>query len=145
MSVDIMQVLQEALKAELAAIEMYGAHAKSIVEPSIAEGVRAILEVEQEHASRLSRRIRELGGKPEVAGSAATVAGRAASAGSAHAPTADLLRLELAEEQAAIKLYAPAVADIMDDDETLALLSDNLRDELAHAQWMKRQIRGLAG
>lgn len=142
---EIILALQDALKSELAAVEMYGAHAKVIKEPSIAQGVEAILDVEQEHAASLSRRIRQLGEKPAEPGGTPTVAGRAASAGSEHLPTVELLRMELGEEQAAIKHYAATIADIMDDEDTIALISEHLQDEMAHALWMKRQIRALSG
>lgn len=140
---EIIRVLQDALKAELAAVEMYAAHGRVIPEAAAAEGVRAILEVEREHAANLSRRIRELGGKPVQPGGPATIAGRVAGAASQAMSTVDMLRLELGEEQMAIKHYAMAVADIMDDDDTVSMLSEHLRDEIAHATWMKRQIRAL--
>ncbi len=138
---EVIAVLQDALKAELAAVEMYAAHAKAIPEASVAEGVRAILEVEREHAANLSRRIRELGGRPVEPGGPSTVAGRVAAAASQAMATVDMLRLELGEEQAAIKHYAMAVADIMDDEDTVSMLGEHLQDEIAHATWMKRQIR----
>lgn len=139
----IIAILQDALKAELAAVEMYAAHAKAIPEAAVAEGVQAILEVEQEHAANLSRRIREIGGRPLEPGGAATVAGRVAAVGSQALPTAEMLRLELGEEQTAIKHYAMAIAEIMDDEDTLSMLTEHLQDEIAHATWMKRQIRAL--
>jgi rubrerythrin len=140
---EITRALQDALKAELSAVEMYRAHAKAIAEASIAEGVQAILEVEQEHASNLGRRLRQLGERPGEPGGAATVIGRAATAGSENISTTEMLRLELAEEQAAIKHYAAVVAEIMDDEDTSSLLTEHLQDEIAHATWMKRQIRAL--
>ncbi|MBC7258951.1 MAG: ferritin-like domain-containing protein [Chloroflexi bacterium] len=140
---NIIAILQDALKAELAAVEMYAAHAKAIPEAAVAEGVQAILEVEQEHAANLSRRIREIGGRPLEPGGAATVAGRVAAVGSQALPTAEMLRLELGEEQTAIKHYAMAIAEIMDDEDTLSMLTEHLQDEIAHATWMKRQIRAL--
>jgi len=142
-SEEIVRVLQDALKAELSAVELYGAHSGAIQEPAIAQGVQAIREVEQEHASNLSRRIRQLGARPAEAGGAPTIAGRAAALGGAGMSTAEMLRLELAEEQSAIKYYAAAIAEIMDDEDTLALLAEQLQDELAHALWMKRQLRTL--
>ncbi|MDH7488554.1 MAG: ferritin-like domain-containing protein [Anaerolineae bacterium] len=138
---EVIAVLQDALKAELAAVEMYAAHAKAIPEAAVSDGVRAILEVEQEHAANLSRRIRELGGRPVEPGGPSTVAGRVATAASQALRTADMLRLELSEEQTAIKHYAMAVAEIMDDEDTLSMLTEHLQDEIAHATWMKRQIR----
>ncbi len=140
---EIVRALQDALKAELSAVELYGAHARAIQEPAIAQGVQAIREVEQEHAANLSRRIRQLDARPAEAGGAPTVLGRAAALGGAGMSTAEMLRLELAEEQAAIKYYAAAIAEIMDDEDTLSLLAEQLQDELAHALWMKRQLRAL--
>jgi bacterioferritin (cytochrome b1) len=73
-----------------------------------------------------------------------TVAGRSIGAATAQATTVDMLRLELAEEQQAIKDYAAQIADILDDDETVELLEDNLADEMEHARWLKAQIRVLS-
>ena len=140
---EIIRTLQDALKAELSAVELYRAHVAAIGESAIAEGVQAILEVEREHASSLSRRIRQLGGRPVEPGGPATIVGRAAAAGSQSLPTVELLRLELSEEQSAIKHYAAAIAEIMDDEDTLSLLAEQLQDEIAHALWMKQQIRAL--
>lgn len=140
---EIIAVLQDALKSELAAVEMYAAHAKAIPEAAVAEGVRAILDVEREHAANLSRRIRELGGRPVQPGGPSTVAGRVAAATSQALSTVDMLRMELGEEQAAIKHYAMAVAEIMEDEDTVSMLAEHLQDEIAHATWMKRQIRAL--
>lgn len=140
---EIIAVLQDALKSELAAVEMYAAHAKAISEAAVAEGVRAILEVEQEHAANLSRRVRELGGRPVQPGGPSTVAGRVAAATSRTLSTVEMLRMELGEEQAAIKHYAMAVAEIMEDEDTVSMLAEHLQDEIAHATWMKRQIRAL--
>jgi bacterioferritin (cytochrome b1) len=35
------------------------------------------------------------------------------------------------------------IAEIMDDEDTLSLLGEHLQDEIAHALWMKRQLRML--
>jgi bacterioferritin (cytochrome b1) len=140
----IIEALNHDLRAELSAVEMYAAHANAIPTDIIAQGVRAIMEVEQQHASDLTARIRALGGTPAEPGSAETVFGRAAGAASAQAATAEMLRLELAEEQQAIKDYAMQIADIMDDEETLDLLEEHLTDEIQHARWMKAQIAALS-
>jgi len=47
-------------------------------------------------------------------------------------------------EQQAIKDYAAQIAEIMDDEETLDLLEEHLRDEIQHARWMKAQIAVLS-
>jgi bacterioferritin (cytochrome b1) len=51
-----------------------------------------------------------------------------------------MLRLELAEEQQAIRDYAAQIADIMDDEETLDLLEEHLADEIQHSRWLKARI-----
>jgi len=139
----IIEALNQDLVAELSAVEMYGAHAKAILEDAVLQGVRAILSVEEGHAQELTKRIKELGGEPAQPGGAATVAGRAVGAASAQASTVEMLRLELGEEQQAIKDYSAQVAEIVDDDETVTLLEEHLHDEQEHARWLKVQIRAL--
>jgi bacterioferritin len=141
----VIQALNQNLRAELSAVEMYGAHAQAISEDAVAEGVRAIMQVECRHARDLARRIEALGGSPVEPGGVETLAGRAAGAVSAQASTAEMLRLQLAEEQQAIKDYASEIADIMDDAETLDLLQENLNDEIEHSRWMKEQLKRLGG
>jgi bacterioferritin (cytochrome b1) len=139
----IVEALNDNLRAELSAVEMYSAHAKAISEDAIAQGVQAIMKVEQRHARDLAERIEALGGAPAEAGGAETVAGRAAGAGTAQASTAEMLRLELAEEQQFIKDYAAEIAEIMDDEETLDMLQEHLNDEIEHSRWMKAQLATL--
>jgi len=52
----------------------------------------------------------------------------------------EMLQLELAEEQQAIKDYAAQIAEIMDDEETLDMLEEHLVDEIQHSRWLKAQI-----
>jgi bacterioferritin (cytochrome b1) len=139
----VIETLNKDLRAELSAVEMYAAHAKAIPQDAIAQGVRAIMAVEQRHARDLVARIKALGGTPTEPGGAETVVGRAAGAVSAQASTAEMLRLELAEEQQAIKDYATQIAEIVDDDETLDLLEEHLNDEIQHSRWFKAQIKAL--
>jgi bacterioferritin (cytochrome b1) len=139
----IIEALDKDLRAELSAVEMYTAHARSIPEDGIAQGVRAIAVVEQRHADELTARIKALGGTPTEPGGVETVVGRSAGATSAQGSTIEMLRLELAEEQQAIKDYAAQIAEIMEDEETLDLLQKHLADEIDHARWFKSQIAGL--
>lgn len=141
----VVEALNDNLRAELSAVEMYGAHAGAISEDVIAEGVRAIMQVEQRHARDLAERIEALGGSPAEPGGAETVAGRTAGAATAQASTAEMLRLELAEEQQFIKDYAAEIAEIMDDEETLDMLQEHLNDEIEHSRWMKAQLAALEG
>ena len=140
----IIEALNKDLRAELSAVEMYTAHARVISEDAIAQGVRAIMAVEQRHARDLTARINAMGGTPAEPGGVETVVGRAVGATSAQASTAEMLRLELAEEQQAIKDYATQIAEIMDDDETLDMLEEHLTDEIQHSRWMKAQITALS-
>ncbi len=139
----IIEALNHDLIAELSAVEMYGAHAQAIAEDAIAQGVRAILSVEEGHAQELTKRIKKLGSEPAQPGGAATVAGRAVGAASAQASTVEMLKLGLGEEQQAIKDYSAQIAEIVDDDDTVTLLQEHLLDEMEHARWLKSQIRAL--
>lgn len=140
----VIEALNHDLRAELSAVEMYAAHAEAIPQDAIAQGVRAIMAVEGRHARDLTARIKALGGTPAEPGGAETIVGRAVGATSAQDSTADMLRLELAEEQQAIRDYATQIAEIMDDEETLDLLEEHLVDEMQHARWFKAQIVALS-
>ncbi len=140
----VIEALNHDLRAELSAVEMYAAHAEAIPQDAIAQSVRAIMGVEGRHARDLAARIKALGGTPAGLGDAAIVAGRAVGAASAQGSTADMLRLELAEEQQAIRDYATQIAEIMDDEETVDLLEEHLADEMQHARWLKAQIVALS-
>lgn len=139
----VIEALNENLRAELSAVEVYGAHAGAIVEDDIAAGVRAIMGVEQRHARDLAARIEELGGTAARPEGPEAIAGRTAGAATAQASTAEMLRLELAEEQQAIKDYAAEIAEIMDDEQTLDMLQEHLNDEIQHSRWMKAQLARL--
>jgi bacterioferritin (cytochrome b1) len=67
--------------------------------------------------------------------------GRAAGAVTTQLSTADMLLLELSEEQQAMIDYVASIAQIMDDYDTLDLLEEHLVDEMRHARWLKSQIR----
>jgi bacterioferritin (cytochrome b1) len=140
----VIEALNHDLRAELSAVEMYAAHAGAIPQDAIAQGVRAIMGVEGRHARDLAARIQALGGTPAEAGGAETVAGRAVGAASAQASTVEMLRLELAEEQQAIRDYATQIAEIMEDEEPVDLLEEHLADEMQHARWLKAQIVALS-
>jgi len=60
----------------------------------------------------------------------------------AQVSTVEMLKLELGEEQQAIKDYSAQIAEIVDDD-TVTLLQEHLQDEMEHARWLKAQIRAL--
>jgi rubrerythrin len=137
--------LQPGLLAELAAVEVYGQHIRSIDRADIVEGLQGILEVEQGHARDLAARIRELGGAPVDAGSPAIVEGRGLGAQSAAGTLAQMLQLDLAEEDKAIQFYRTQIAAILDDAATVVMLKRHLDDETAHAKWLGSKMGTLGG
>ena len=66
--------------------------------------------------------------------------GRELAAMSRQQGTQAMLKVELGLEQEAIKEYAQAVADIVDDPVTVEMLEEQLLDEMQHAKWLKQQI-----
>jgi len=136
----ILEALNDDLIAELSAVEIYRAHADAITEDAIVQGVLAILSVEEDHAEELTTRIKDLRGEPAQPGGTATVVGRATGAATGQASTVEMLKLELGEEQQAIKDYSAQFAEIMEDNETITLLEKHLHDEMEHARWLKAQI-----
>jgi bacterioferritin (cytochrome b1) len=142
---EIIDALNNDLRAELSAVEIYSAHAEAIEQDEIAQGVKAILEVEREHAEELTKRIEELGGLPAKPGEEDTRRGKALGMTSRQASTLEMLNFELSEEQQAIKDYSIQIADIMDDTATVAILKKHLMDEIDHADWLKSKIAQLEG
>jgi bacterioferritin (cytochrome b1) len=141
----IANALQPGLLAELAAVEVYGQHIRAIERADIVEGLQGILQVEQGHARDLATRIRELGGVPRETGSPAIVEGRALGAQSAAGTVAQMLQLDLSEEDKAIQFYRTRIAAILDDAATVVMLKRHLDDETAHAQWLHGKIAAIGG
>ena len=139
------EILNHLLEAEIAAIEFYQIHAATIAEKDIAEGIRAIIPAEKSHAFNLKKRIRELGGKPIDSSGKAAEVGRKMGQESRQQGTLGMLRLELKNEQQAIKDYANPIAEILDDLETIEMLEEQLFDEMRHAKWLKKKILELEG
>lgn len=54
-----------------------------------------------------------------------------------------MLKLELEQEQLAIKDYAITLAAVSTDMETLDLLEEHLFDEMRHAKWLKQTLMRL--
>lgn len=144
-SSQIAAALQTALTAELSAIEVYGQQVRVIDQADLAEGLQAILNVEQGHARDLTARIRQLGGTPTEPGGAATVEGRAIGAQSAAGSLSQALQLDLAEEEKAIQFYRGQIASILNDADTVVLLKRHLDDETSHAAWLRGKITSLGG
>jgi bacterioferritin (cytochrome b1) len=142
---EIIDSLNNDLRAELSAVEIYSAHGEAIQEDEIAQGVKAILEVEKGHAEELTQRIEELGGLPAKPGEGETRMGKALGASSKQGSTLEMLRFELSEEQQSIKDYSVEIADIIYDTTTIAMLRKHLMDEIDHADWLKSKIVELEG
>lgn len=136
----MIRLLNRLLEAELMAVEYYAIHADAIPESEIAEGVKAIIPAEVSHAANLAARIRELGGVPVGADKEASRKGREMGENSKLDGTLAMLKMELTEEQLAIKAYAEPVADIVYDLVTVEMLEEQLLDEMRHAKWLKQRI-----
>ena len=139
------EILNSLLEAEIAAVEYYRIHAASIAEKDIAEGIRAIIPAEKSHAINLTKRIQELGGEPVDSSGDVVKVGKKMGEESKKKGTAGMLKLELENEQQAIKDYANTVAEIVDDFETIEMLEEQLFDEMRHAKWLKKKILELEG
>jgi bacterioferritin (cytochrome b1) len=138
---EIIAVLNEALQAEIKAVKMYLAHAEAIADPEIAQGLRNIGEVEEGHARALMVCIKALNGQPALDEGIEVLL----RDGPRRDPVAvaEMLRSDLDGERWAINHYAAAIAEFFPDgnDETLAVLEENLVDELRHAHWLRDQLR----
>ena len=137
---EVLEALQGALAAERRAAADYDAHAhageQSGAPQDVCEALETLRDVEQEHAARLAARIAALGGMPT--GALPRVEPRVAGDS-----LRDWIKADLEAEQWAIVEYARLVADIVDDDETVELMTELLFDEIRHATWLKTTLRSL--
>jgi bacterioferritin (cytochrome b1) len=140
---DVIDLLNEDLHLEWNAVLIYRAHVDAIREPEIAQGLTKIMVVEERHAAELAQRIEELGGRPEAMDQFTTASGRAIATTSRFARTAQMLHLDLDEEERAAESYRRHIAAITDDEVTIAMLRRHLRDEEAHARWLAERIVAL--
>jgi bacterioferritin (cytochrome b1) len=131
---EILAGLNDALLAERQAVADYDLHARTSSRPEIREALETLRDVEQEHAGRLAARIRALGCTPSGETPEPKPAGDALTS---------RLAQDLIGEQWAIVEYARLVAGIVDDDETVELMAELLRDEIRHAAWLKATLRAL--
>jgi len=137
---DLIDLLNRLLEAELVSLEFYRIHVEAIPDEEIAEGIRGIIPAEHAHAVALTTRISELGGIPVRPGGTASAKGKELGETSRAGGIMAMLRLELEQEQLAVKHYASVVADVLGDMETLEMLEEQLFDEMRHAKWLKQTI-----
>jgi bacterioferritin len=130
----ILEGLNEALRAERQAAADYDAHAQASGRGEIQEALETLRDVELEHAARLTARIAALGGTPAREAIEPRLVGDG---------LASRLVRDLAAEQWAIVAYARLVAGVVDDEETAELIAELLVDEIRHAAWLKATLRGL--
>ena len=130
----VLDRLDKALRAERQAVADYHAHAQASDRLEIRDALETLRDVEREHALRLALRITALGGSP---------ASEEAEARPASDSLADCLEQDLAGEQWAIGEYAQLVACIVDDPETVDLMTELLFDEIRHAGWLKSALNAL--
>jgi len=131
---EIVTGLTQALRAERQAVADYHAHAQACDRPEIREALETLGDVEQEHATRLALRIGALGGSP---------ASKEVTPRLMTDSLSDWLEQDLASEQWAIVEYARLVACIVDDPETVELMTELLLDEIRHAGWLKHTLNAL--
>ena len=131
---EVIAALNSALAAEYQAVADYGAHAQATDRAEVRQALEALRDVEREHAMRLLARISALGG---------TAVDQALEPQPMGDTPAAWLAQDLQGEQWAIVEYARLVAGIVDDDETVELMTELLLDEIRHAGWLKATLRAL--
>jgi bacterioferritin (cytochrome b1) len=127
-----MAALKVALRAEYQAVADYGTHARATDQAEIRQAFETLCDVEREHAMRLQARISARGG---------TTLDQAVEPQPMGDTLAAWLAQDLQGEQWAIVEYARLVAGIVDDDETVELMTELLLDEIRHAGWLKATLR----
>jgi bacterioferritin len=134
----VVGILNEALATELICTLRYRFHnimATGIHAESIAEEFREHAEDEEEHAWRIARRIKQLGGKPEMNPS---VFARTSHSEYVEGSTlTDMIRENLVAERIAIQTYREIVRFLGDRDSTSrTMMEEILAKEEEHADDM---------
>jgi bacterioferritin (cytochrome b1) len=132
--------LNRLLEGELMALEYYRIHAEAITDEQVAAGIISIIPAEHAHAVTLTTRIAELGGTAIRPGGEASLKGRHMGEASKAQGMLAMVKLELEQEQQAIRDYATTLAAVADDMVTLDLLEEHLFDEMRHAKWLKQTL-----
>jgi bacterioferritin (cytochrome b1) len=138
---EVLKALHVALAAERRAAADYDAHGRAAERSGaprkVCEALETLRDVEKEHAARLAARIAALGDMPTEAPSHPEPPA-----------TGDNLtgwvEADLGAEQWAIVEYARLVAHVLDDDETVELMTELLCDEIRHANWLRVTLRSLS-
>jgi bacterioferritin len=110
-------ILNEALATEIVCVLRYSFHyfmATGIHSQSVKEEFKEHAAEEQEHASRIAERIKQLGGKPEM--NPAILADRSHSEYREGNTLADMIREDLIAERIAVETYRRSRSDLADHD-----------------------------
>jgi bacterioferritin len=128
-------ILNEALATEIVCVLRYRFHhvmATGIHSVPVAEEFLENAQDEQEHANQLAKRIKELGGKPEM--NPAVVARASHTEFKEGASLVDMIREDLVAERIVIETYRQIVTYFGDKDPTSRrLIEDILSKEEEHA------------
>ena len=128
-------ILNEALATELVCVLRYKFHyfmATGIHSAAVAAEFRTHAQEEQEHADRIARRIRQLGGKPQMHPGVIAKASR--SEYQEGTSLADMLREDLVAERIAIETYREIINYFGEQDPTSRLMMEEiLAKEEEHA------------
>lgn len=128
-------ILNEALATELVCVLRYKFHyfmATGIHSAAVAEEFLEHAQEEQEHADRIAKRIKQLGGKPQM--HPAVIAQTSHSEYREGTSLADMLREDLVAERIAIETYREIIKYFGEQDPTSRLLIEEiLTKEEEHA------------
>jgi bacterioferritin len=131
-------ILNEALATEIVCVLRYSFHyfmATGIHSQSVKEEFKEHAAEEQEHASRIAERIKQLGGKPEM--NPAILADRSHSEYREGNTLADMIREDLIAERIAVETYREIIKFFGDRDPTTRIMmEDILSKEEEHADDM---------
>lgn len=128
-------ILNEALATEIVCILRYRFHyfmATGIHSSAVAEEFLEHANEEQEHADRIARRIKQLGGKPEM--NPAMIVQNSHSEYKEGTSLADMIREDLIAERIAIETYREIIKFFAEKDSTSrVMLEEILAKEEEHA------------
>lgn len=140
---EIVDFLNYALGLELEQVEFYRSQYRAVIrglgDEHLATGLKRAMNIEQEHVSKISEKIREMGRNPNPLSRVGLLVGEAAGAVAGQACALDILKANVWVEQKAIDHYLRALNQV-DDRELKTLLMENLVDEEFHAAWAQEKV-----
>ena len=140
---EIINKLNWFYSLEINQVDLYTVQSKNVKDIYIKKVLERVTVIEQEHVDNISKKIKELGGKPTLLGEmVAPITGTIAGTISTWAGVIEILKIDIKLEQKAMADYKDFILKVGDED-IFKLLWSNLIDEDLHTAWFANKVKEL--